>query len=702
MIRAQRDSIRLLQAALLAAVALPLAIFAFACWFDYKNVHEYADRQISKSSDVVNEHGLKVFEAVQRAIAEINEIVRDIPDADIAVQEAELHGRLRRIAEGSSQIKSLWVFDARGRALVNSLSYPSDNTIFADRDYFAAHVEKDIGTYIGRVLRPRPPYGGAPFFGVSRRRDSDGSFTGVIQASILPEYFEGFYQKLAREPGEYASLVREDGTVLARFPALGRDVTLDQQGPLYRAMVARPEGGRVTLISAIDGIGRTVSYRKLPEFPVFVLAGVETSAIQNQWLALIWSQLFFGIPATGALIFLVALALRRTRRLYAEVAGRQVAEDALRKAQRLEALGQLTGGVAHDFNNLLMVIGGSVQRVKSRISDPHIGRSLSMIEAAVQKGANLTKQLLSFSRRQSLTPRVLDVVACVRDFSEVLQQSLRGDIKLELDLPATPQPARIDRDEFEIALLNLSLNAKDAIPAGGTIRIAVGTQRLSQSTDSGELEGDFVSLSVSDTGSGIPAAIREHVFEPYFTTKKLEKGTGLGLSQVYGFARQSEGDVTFRTVEGEGTTFTILLPRSDEPLHQETMLPTAHPIQSCRVLLVEDNLDVAVVARDYLEQCGCEVASAASGEAAIDLLKADPGIELMLSDIVMPGMNGLELARFVRKNNPRTGIILASGYSEMATLAIAEGFLLLNKPYSLETLQAAISQVTMSQEANAA
>ena len=153
------------------------------------------------------------------------------------------------------------------------------------------------------------------------------------------------------------------------------------------------------------------------------------------------SQLIFGLPATAALIFIIALALRRTRRLYAEAAGRQAAEDALKQAQRLEALGQLTGGVAHDFNNLLMVIGGSVERLKSRIRDPQTGRSLSMIEAAVHKGASLTKQLLSFSRRQSLSPRVWDAVACVRDFREVLQQSLRGDIQIDFDLPEGPLPS---------------------------------------------------------------------------------------------------------------------------------------------------------------------------------------------------------------------------------------------------------------------
>jgi two-component system NtrC family sensor kinase len=263
-------------------------------------------------------------------------------------------------------------------------------------------------------------------------------------------------------------------------------------------------------------------------------------------------------------------------------------------------------------------------------------------------------------------------------------------------LPEVSLPVRVDRNELEIALLNLVLNARDAMSDGGTIRIGVTGKTLrSEAAAPHELDGDFVSITVSDTGQGIPEEIRDRVFEPYFTTKKPDKGTGLGLSQVYGFARQSEGAVTFETMSGRGTTFTLLLPRSREPLHQEQ--PPTAPVdipEPRRVLLVEDNPDVAVIAQDYLKQCGCTVVHADSAEVAIELLKTDPDIALVFSDIVMPGMNGLELARLVRDHYPGIGLILASGYSEKAALALAEGFALLNKPYSLDTLRQALARAS--------
>src|SRR6478672_6113177 len=264
MLTAQRQSVRLLQTVLAAVIALPLLLFCFAAWQAYKVNQRVAEDQIESSRDVLNEHALKVFEAVQRSIAEINEIIRDMSDDEISANQRKLHDRLQRMVAGSPEVKSFWIFDRNGRALVNSLSYPAPAIDFSDRDYFKAHVDHDLGTFLGEVLRPRAPYGGAAFFGVSHRRiATDGSFAGVIQASVLPEYFEGFYAKIGKAPGSYFSLIRDDGLILARHPALDQETRLPPQGDLMKAFHARPAEGNLTVTSLIDGVRRRVSYLKL-------------------------------------------------------------------------------------------------------------------------------------------------------------------------------------------------------------------------------------------------------------------------------------------------------------------------------------------------------------------------------------------------------------------------------------------------------
>jgi two-component system NtrC family sensor kinase len=701
MLTAQRDSIRLLQGILVASVALPAALFVYASWLGYQNNQVIADRQIDRTRDVVTEHALKVFETVERSIAEINEVVRDMPDERIAANEESLHRRFERLADSSEQIKSVWIFDKHGRALVNSLAYPAPTIDFSDRDYFKAHIDRDIGIYVGEVLRPRPPYGGSPFFGVSRRRSSpDGSFNGVIQASILPEYFSGFYAKISREAGSYASLIRDDGLILARFPPNDTPALLPN-GELLKAIRADSEGA-LLLTSKLDNIERKVAYRKVSGFPVYVVAGQETPAIRAQWLSQMSNHLIFGLPATAALIAIVLLALRRTRRFNEEATRRQVAENALKQSQRLEALGQLTGGVAHDFNNLLMVVEGSAQRLRRRHHDPADIRSLEMIESAVRKGSNLTRQLLSFARRQSLSPKVIDLVDCIEKFREVLRQSIPGDIEIELEAPRRQVPVKIDPDEFEIALLNLTLNARDAMPDGGRITIRVRTATLDENAGPNGLAGEFAVIAFSDTGSGIAEEIRDRIFEPFFTTKKVDRGTGLGLSQVYGFAQQSKGAVTVTSRPGAGTTFELFLPCCDEAFQVESKAVDDTPplVKTATVLLVEDHPDVSAVGSDYVEQCGFKVVCAASAEVAVDILNQRSDIDLVFSDIVMPGMSGLELGRLIREHHPETPVVLASGYSDRAAAAREEGFTLLQKPYSLEALRKSLAEAMQAPDRN--
>ena len=261
---AQRNSLRLLQWMMAASLALPLALLVFASTVSWVSVNETADREIERSLDVVQEHALKVFETIDRSLSEITEIIRGIPDAGLTSREETLHLRLKQLAGSLPQVKSTWIFDAKGHALVNSLVVPAPDIDFSDRDYFKAHVAGDIGTYIGNALKPRPPYQGAPFFGFSRRRtNEDGSFAGVIQASVLPEYFENFYARIGREPGSFFALGLTNGEVLARFPTVDQELRLDRDGPIGQKISANPKAGLITIISPADGIERRIGYQQL-------------------------------------------------------------------------------------------------------------------------------------------------------------------------------------------------------------------------------------------------------------------------------------------------------------------------------------------------------------------------------------------------------------------------------------------------------
>jgi two-component system, NtrC family, sensor kinase len=277
----QRNSLKLLQWMLAASLALPIALFVFASAISYQSTNAAADREIERALDVAHEHALKVFETIDRSLSEINQMVRGIPDAEIKSREQAFHAQLKQLVDSLPQMKSAWIFDAHGHALVNSLTFPVSTDDFSDRDYFKAQLAGNIGTFIGDALTPRAPYDGAKFFSVSRRRQSDdGSFNGVIQASVLPEYFENFYARIGHDPGSFFALGLADGTVLARFPVLDYDFHIDRNGPVGRMIVAEPKAGLVTVTSPADGIERRLGYQRLAEYPVYVSAGLATSSIR--------------------------------------------------------------------------------------------------------------------------------------------------------------------------------------------------------------------------------------------------------------------------------------------------------------------------------------------------------------------------------------------------------------------------------------
>jgi two-component system NtrC family sensor kinase len=684
-----------LQLMLVASLLGPALFFAYTAWDDYHRIRQHSDERIERALDVVQEHSLKAFQTIERTMAETNEVLRGLTPEQILAEEARLQSRLRRTQDALPQIESIWVFDRAGHPLVSSTIMPVPRDLDnSDRDYFKVQAQHDAGTFIGRTITSK--IGDIRFFVVSQRRPmQDGSFDGIVAVSVRPEHFRDYYGRVSRALADSISLIRSDGEFLARYPSRGDDpLQLTPGNSLLPAIQSNVQSGLITTVSQIDGIERRIGYRKVPGYPIYVTTGIETASM---WRAL-WSEmgqlLAFGIPATLGLFAISLLALRRTRSFHSEVERREIAEAALKQAQRLEAVGHLTGGVAHDFNNLLMVVKGNADRLRRYPMEERQKRSLDAIETAAGRGASLVRQLLSFSRQQTHEPEVVNLSRYLLDLQDMLRSSLRGDIAIDMQLPHGLWNTKVDLNELELAILNIAVNARDAMPDGGRLLIEAWNLSLRDSDAIG-LKGDFVALSLTDTGCGIPEEVLPHVFEPFYTTKAVGKGTGLGLSQVYGFARQSGGTATALATHGRGSTITLYLPRTIE-VAADGSAPMPEPQARSgngHILLVEDNADIADVTSASLEEIGFRVTHAADAQAALSVLRSGTRIDLVFSDIVMPGeLNGADLARIVRSERPSLPVLLATGYSNVAQAAMDDGFTILRKPYDSTELRACIDR----------
>ncbi len=385
-----------------------------------------------------------------------------------------------------------------------------------------------------------------------------------------------------------------------------------------------------------------------------------------------------------------AKLVRDITQQYEARAALDTAREQMAQAQKMEALGQLTGGIAHDFNNLLMIVSGYAQILQGKLSDMKDVQAVQAIRAAAGRGEKLTRQLLAFSRRQQLMPVVVDLHARIDAVRDMLATSLRGNIELDIDVEDKIWPVEVDQGELELALVNIGVNARDAMPDGGRITLSARNVVLKPGSAAGPLEGDFVALAVIDTGIGIAPDLLPRLFEPFFTTKPVGKGTGLGLSQVHGFANQSGGAVTVSSEEGAGTVVTIYLPRSTKAADvDERERATPGEVQGT-IMVVEDSRDVAEVTTTLLEQLGYRVVRAENAAEALRHLQQGIEVDLVFSDIVMPGqMDGIALAQACQERYPDIPVLLTSGFSDAARAADGR-FDILRKPFELSALERAI------------
>ncbi|GEP12374.1 hypothetical protein MGN01_42190 [Methylobacterium gnaphalii] len=379
-------------------------------------------------------------------------------------------------------------------------------------------------------------------------------------------------------------------------------------------------------------------------------------------------------------------------------------EAALRQSQKLEAVGQLTGGVAHDFNNLLTIIRSSIDFLRRPdLAEERRSRYLNAVSETVDRAAKLTSQLLAFARRQTLKPETLDVGARLGAIAELLDTITGTPIKIVVNLPERPCFVRVDASQFETALVNMAVNARDAMNGVGTLTLSLNRHAaLPPIRGHAGASGSFTAISLNDTGCGIPPDLLPRVFEPFFTTKEVGKGTGLGLSQVFGFAKQSGGDVEVESILGEGTTFTLYLPEVQPDFAASESVGDITEIEpggvGQQVLVVEDNIEVGRFATQILEDLGYATTWAGNAEDALDIIGSDgAGFDVVFSDVVMPGMGGIEFAKLLQHKLPHLPVVLASGYSHVLALEGSHGFELLQKPYSADQVSRVLRKAVSRQ-----
>jgi two-component system NtrC family sensor kinase len=702
--QARRDAtVRLLTLLLAAVLLVPAALFAYASLLNYRTTFALADERIQRSLDVVGEHAAKVFQSVNVTLTGVSEMVRERSDEQIRASEERLHRQLEEVAAELPAVDAIWLFGKDGRPLASSYVFPVPSNLDAsDQDYYRVHQRRDAGTYVGNLLVPR--LSNVPFFPVSRRRfNADGSFAGVAVVAVLPGDFHRFYERLAQLKGSNYTMVREDGAVLTRYPGpLAPQVRLDQASGFMQMIARNPQGGFYTTRSQVDGTDRRIAVRKLDDLPVYISAGFGTADIREEWLAAMSGHLIFGVPATVLLGLLVWLSLRRTNALYAEGERRAAAEDTLRQSQKMEAVGQLTGGVAHDFNNLLTIIIGNLELARRRGVEAGIDRVLKNALVGAEKAAQLTQRLLAFSRRQPLDPKSVDATKLIAGMSDLLRRSLGEHVEIETVGGGGLWRTEVDPTELEAAILNLALNSRDAMSNGGKLTIETSNAFLDEQYTRAHDDvriGQYVLISVTDTGQGMPREIVDRAFEPFFTTKETGQGTGLGLSQVYGFVKQSGGHIKIYSEVGQGTTIKMYLPRhraADQP-QPDPRMEAVEKGKGERILVVEDDEGVRGYIAEILQDLDYRVLTAPDAAVALHMLeRQEAPVDLLLTDVVLPGMNGRQLADAVKARHSAMRVLFMTGYSRNAIVhqgRLDPGVALIQKPLSAASLAQKIREV---------
>ena len=686
-------------ALLFISIILPLALFALAALQNRIDVLHAAERRVERTTRILHEHALKVFETHQLMIDQLNERLTTM-DWSSKTQVLDLDRRLHHLQALMPQVTAIIITDANGELRAGSPTHPV-NASFADRDWFRVLRAADqplpfiSAAVIGKLS-------GKAVFSIAARASGPNPdiFNGVVSVSIDQRYFTDFYRDTEREYDYLVVLAREDGAVLASEPP--NSINRLPSNRLFQLAAESQEKGFLIRPALLDGKTRILGYDRVGAYPVVIAFGIPWASALAPWWRNVWGYSIVAALSSLTLLAVSGFAIRRialegkatarwrrsAAQLETEMAERQHLEGQLRQAQKMEAVGRLTGGIAHDFNNLLTVVIGSLDLLTRRMKDAD-PRHQALVRNAVDgasRAATLTARLLAFSRQHPLDPKPLDANALIDGMSNLLQRTLSETVVIDYALAADPWRGFADPNQLENAILNLCVNAVDAMPKGGTLTVSTSNVTLDAafaSRHEGLQAGPYVRIGVADTGTGMPDDVVARAFEPFYTTKPVGKGTGLGLSQVYGFARQSGGHSTIESVLGQGTTIAIYLPRLrptevETPVVESVGEVVAFPASASAgmtILLVEDDDLVRQFSASALREAGYAILEAGTGPDGLAILAAHREIVLLFTDIVLKGpMDGRELAEKALAFRPELPVLFTTGYTKDALLQPGQDF----------------------------
>lgn len=675
-----------LRTVLWGAVSLPLFAFVGVSWWSLERAQKESQASLTQSSSLALQHAQRTLDVAQEIAVRVDKASRFPKDQERA-KEREIHVRLSDMAAGLGSVVNANVWDAAGACIARSDQYPAAPCVgVSDREYFQERQRASPSSFgLSDLLVGRQT--GRAIFNVTKRRETaDGVFSGIVSVSLSPTEFIEYYKSLAGNMADLATfaLVKTDGAVLARWPEETEIGYLAVGSPLMTLLVGGQSSG-TTLIDAEGGRGtQQVAYQRIGNLPLYMVSGVNRTAVLARWASFVGVLAAIILPITAGLVYVTWIAMRKTRQeeavaglLQEQIRARADAERRVLEAQKLETLSLLTGSIAHDFNNLLSVISSSLHVHRKRRPDVAEDKALDAMAKAVQTGVRLTRQLLSFSKKQALRPEIVQFQAWLPHVDPLLRTTLGAMATWTCTVDLGTKPVKVDVGELELALINLILNAKLAMPRGGALRLHVYNDG-----DATE-DAPMVIVSVVDNGEGIPSNTLPKVFEPFFTTRQKGAGSGLGLSQVQSFCVNSGGRVSIKSVLGEGTTVCLHLPAlAGQAVAMAPPQPADGADLKARLLLVEDNDEVAQTTMQMLESSGLTVVRAESADAALEYLAKDGAtVDLVLSDIAMPGtLNGIGLALTLRRLYPKLPVLLHTGYADQLGEATAKGLRVLQKP----------------------